>query len=308
MILAAIAALGLTAAPGRASARGKDPDLGLVITKDPGRRPSKGDLKKFEKALRKALTKEEGWTPTSAKQASTLFETDRGRAGWRCRPGPVRPEDVGPDGRVLREDELFCAVDVIKGAGLGRVLLVHLRWSDDAYNIDMHDVGKVVGRTTQRVTGSIAGVVEFAPALARRAMKELGGFRVQTNIEGADVNMDGMFLGRTPLEQSDMAPGSYKLKITADGFFAWEGDAEVTAGEMNRIDVALKQPRTSAPPPTFSPSSDTLRWGLVGVGVVAAVGGVALAASSSDPTTRTAGIALFAVGAGGAVYAFTYAF
>ncbi len=311
--LAAISALALTMVPGPAPARPKTPDLGLVVTRGKGRRPSKRNLKKFDKALRKALTKEEGWVPTSVKQAKTLFQVHSSRTSWRCRPDPVLPEDFTADGRVVHEDELFCAVDVVQDAGLDRLLLVNLRWANGAHHVDMQhirvDLGKVVGRTSQRVSGkSIKPVLTFAPALARRGMKELGGFRLETNVEGADVDMDGMFLGRTPLEQPDMAPGSYKLKITADGYFDWEGAAEVVPGEMRVVRVELKQPRMSAPPPAFSGNSDMLKWGLVGLGAAAAIGGIALAATGDDPTTRTLGLILFAGGAGGAALAFTYEF
>jgi hypothetical protein len=135
----------------------------------------------------------------------------------------------------------------------------------------------------------------------------LGGFRLETNVEGADVDMDGMFLGTTPLEQTDIPPGLYKLKITADGYFDWEGEAEVTPGEMNLVLVDLKQPRTSAPPPGVMPSS-TMKWGLVGLGGAAVVGGLALVASSKHSGTRASGVGLLVLGVTGAALAFTYEF
>lgn len=287
--------------------------VGVVVTRSDGRKPSKRDVSKFEKALRRSLTKEGGWKLAPPKQGRGLFQVDRAKTGWRCRADPVRPEDVGEEGRVLHEDELFCALEVVREAGLDRLLLVHLDWSPTAYDVHIHhirvDLGRVVGQTSQQVPGkSVKPVVTFASALAKRATEEVGGFRLETNVEGADVEMDGMFLGRTPLQQSDMAPGAYKLKITADGYFDWEGEAEVTPGKMSLVEVDLQQPRMSAPLPAFSGGGSGLKWGLVGLGAAAAVGGLALAATQSDPTARAAGIALFAGGVGGAIWAFTYEF
>lgn len=296
-----------------AHAAESDERVGLVVTRAEGRRPSKRDVSKFEKALRKALQAEKIWRPVSAKKGKTLFQPDKARSGWRCRPDPIPQDEVADDGRVIHEDELFCATDILRDAGVGHLLLAHLSWSSGGYDVDIHhvriDLQRVVARTSQRVRGkSFKRVLSFTPALAKRAMRELGGFRLETNVEGADVDMDGMFLGRTPLEQTDLAPGAYTLKITADGYFDWEGDAEVKPGEINVVTIELQQPRTSAPPPAFSASGDALKWGLVGLGAAAAVGGLVLAASSSDPTTRAAGIGLMAGGIGGAAYAFTYEF
>ena len=181
-----------------------------------------------------------------------------------------------------------------------------------AFHVDLHHLhvglGKVVSHAYQRVPGKrFAKVLTFASALARRGMKELGGFRLETNVEGADVDMDGMFLGRTPLEQDEMSPGVYELKITADGYFDWKGQAEVRPGEMNVVTIELRQPRMSAPPPGPLPDGG-MKWLVAGAGTAVALGGAYLFASSDEAATRSAGLALGAAGVGACAWAFIYDF
>ena len=287
--------------------------VGLLVTRSKSRRVRKKHVKRFAKALRRSLSNESDWRPTGAKDSARIFQTDKQRMTWRCRPDPVSgdpdPEDLS---RTLFEDERFCAFEVAKEAELDRLLLVHVRWVSGAFHIDLHHLhvalGKLVSHAHQRVPGKkFSKVLTFASALARRGMKELGGFRLEANVEGADVDMDGMFLGRTPLEQDEMSPGVYELKITADGYFDWKGQAEVRPGEMNVVTVELRQPRMSAPPPGPLPDGG-MKWLVAGVGGAAAIGGGLLFTSSDDAATRAAGIALGVAGVGAVAWAFTYDF
>ena len=88
--------------------------------------------------------------------------------------------------------------------------------------------------------GTVLAVVQPRPA-SRRG----GTLRVTTEPSGARVYVDGVVRGRTPLEITDLAPGTHQLRVARDGYA--EVGREVTLGaqdETLRVTLRRTAPRS----------------------------------------------------------------
>ncbi len=300
-----------------AAATGEGPAAGAVITRGGGRRPRPKEVRRFVKALAKGL-KTAGWSPLQRKEMARAAGLDKKLGIWACSQPEPEPEPGGapgdppaPPGDWLGEAELHCAVDLAGTLGLERLVLGRVRYESKAYLVTLRhvrvDLGRVVHRVEQRVPGKrFRKVLAFAPALARRIVAEFGGFVLACNVEGADVELNGQFFGQTPLEQPEIEVGTYRLAVTADGYFAWKGEFEVEPGLVKTVPVELQQPRMSDPPPPPM-AARLLPWALVGGGGAALLGGVVLAATSKG-NAQLGGAGLALLGTGTLVYAISYEF
>jgi len=297
------------------------PKVGILVTRGEGRRPSVKDVRRFSKALRKALGKAAGWSALPRAELAEAAGVDRKLRTWQCGPtpeaieaglapppdpyAPPAPTETSPGDLAPTSDE-ECAVATARALGLDRLVVAHVQYARRGYllRLDHIDVGvgRAVNREEQRVRGKrFKSMIRFAPALARRLVLEFGGFTVACNVEGADVNVDGQFFGYTPLEQRWTEARRYRLKVTADGFFDWKGEVDVAPGKNTKVGVELAQPRMSDAPPPPMPTR-VLTYGLLGLGAAALVGGVVLAATAEDEA-RLGGAALAVAGAGALVFA-----
>ena len=70
----------------------------------------------------------------------------------------------------------------------------------------------------------------------------LGGLVVSLKTSGASPYIDGkpMEVGPSNYAEKELPPGSYKLKVTKEGYETWEGDVVVKAGERVEVSVELK--------------------------------------------------------------------
>ena len=306
-----LAAAGIAAATaGDARAEPPAGEVGVVIVRGAGRRPTKREVDKFTKALGKALGKSSGWTLARPKAMRRSAELSKKRRRWACSP-VEQEEDQGepsPDAPPPEAEELDCALDFARDAGLERLVVGRIEYERGAYHVALShlrtDIDRRVHSLKQRIqTKRFKKVLSFAPALARRIMAEHGGFRLVSNVEGADVTMGDLYLGEAPLEQTEMDPGNYKLKVTAMGYFDWKGSVTVEPGLMKTVPVEMELPRMSAPPPELI--GDNRPWIFVGIGAAALIGGVAVIASGSSGN-RAVGAALGIGGLGILGYAWAY--
>jgi len=65
------------------------------------------------------------------------------------------------------------------------------------------------------------------------------GLSIATQPSGAEIEIDGAYVGVTPRTQA-LAPGEYKLKLTKKGFRNWERKVMVTAGEVFELAPELE--------------------------------------------------------------------
>ena len=63
---------------------------------------------------------------------------------------------------------------------------------------------------------------------------------INSNPEGAEIEIDGAFAGTTPRTKR-LAPGEYKIKITINGYKSWEKKIRVEAGEKVPIAIELQK-------------------------------------------------------------------
>lgn len=91
------------------------------------------------------------------------------------------------------------------------------------------------------------------------------------SVPTAAVTLDGVGRGVGTLHL-ELAPGSYQVGITAEGYLPFERSVELAAGAELSVDAALEL----VPPAEIW--TDPLFWGLIAAGAVVVGGGIALAA------------------------------
>jgi hypothetical protein len=58
---------------------------------------------------------------------------------------------------------------------------------------------------------------------------------------GAQVFVDGRFVGTTPLRLSDVAAGSHAVRIALPGHRRWVTSVNVSPGERSRVAASLER-------------------------------------------------------------------
>lgn len=89
-----------------------------------------------------------------------------------------------------------------------------------------------------------------------------GSLSVTSSPEGADVYINNVLAGITPVTSGEMTPGSYNVSIRLAGYTDWSSVAEVTAGSTSYVSAGLT--------PVPAESSPSL---LLPAGVLIALGG-----------------------------------
>jgi len=128
-----------------------------------------------------------------------------------------------------------------------------------------------------------------ATTVPTQVTRPTGNITIHSSPLGANVFVDGVYQGKTPLELSGVSTGFHSVKMTMDGHYDYDGSTYVVSGEnitafgslplQARISEAEKTPVPSTPVPTATQASDPLS----NPTVIAAVAG-----------TITAGIGAFA--------------
>jgi len=71
---------------------------------------------------------------------------------------------------------------------------------------------------------------------------------IESEPEGADVYLDGAFVGSTPLPSYGIAAGEHVLEVSKAGFAKWNRKLLVTVGVPTRVKATL-EPATATHPP-----------------------------------------------------------
>jgi hypothetical protein len=72
------------------------------------------------------------------------------------------------------------------------------------------------------------------------SVAKTGTVKISSEPAGADVNVDGTFVGNTPAVLK-LNSGKHKVQITSDGFAEWEREIKVTAGSDVTLSAPLKK-------------------------------------------------------------------
>ncbi len=94
-----------------------------------------------------------------------------------------------------------------------------------------------------------------------------GGISVISAPSGAEVYLNNVFKGLTPITLDNLAPGSYNVILKLSGYQDWQSAAQVTAGQTAQLSATLIPAGTPTPTQT----------GLLPVTIIAAIGVLFLA-------------------------------
>ena len=73
----------------------------------------------------------------------------------------------------------------------------------------------------------------------------LPGLHVEADVPDADVFVDRVYKGKAPLVLSDVAPGSHRINVSAEGYDGYAETVEVTGADQ-LVSVRFKQVRLAA--------------------------------------------------------------
>ncbi|MFO0686559.1 MAG: PEGA domain-containing protein [Sandaracinus sp.] len=124
---------------------------------------------------------------------------------------------------------------------------------------------------------------------------------VTVNVDGADVSIDDVSVGHSPVAATRVAPGAHRVDVARDGYAAAHRQVDVAPGEQERLDVSLEPldpalvaattssaqqaeaDRAASEPPWYE---QWYVWVGVGAGVVVVAGVIALAVVLSQPAPQ----------------------
>ena len=170
------------------------------------------------------------------------------RAGDAPRPVASADEESAPG--VDAES----VIELDSGSGAAAPALVI---TSDIRDADVYLNGKRVGKTPHKATPLTAGryqvkvmkegyetfeesVEVSSPDDTVRAdlTPAAVAFRVESNVSGASVELDGQPWGSTPLATAELAPGTYELVVRAAGYKSHSETVEYTGGARDiRVDL-----------------------------------------------------------------------
>jgi hypothetical protein len=126
------------------------------------------------------------------------------------------------------------------------------------YYLRQADVPEPAGSVTARATTAVRPRGRVAPtppvrgsrpggprASGEPAEPVLEGLRVEADVPEADVFVDRVYKGKTPLALSDVAPGSHRVNVSAEGYDGYAETVEVTGADQ-LVSVRFKQVRLAA--------------------------------------------------------------
>ncbi len=98
-----------------------------------------------------------------------------------------------------------------------------------------------VDDTPRAGSGSVARTETPEVAPAPPPATGPGSMQVLSRPDGAQVYVDGAFVGRTPVVLATVTPGPHDVRIELDGHQRWETTVRVEAGERTRVAASLEQ-------------------------------------------------------------------
>jgi hypothetical protein len=110
----------------------------------------------------------------------------------------------------------------------------------------------------------------------------LGFLKLQVNVEGAEIMLDGNFMGLTPLEELTIETGEHELAIRKQGYHEIDRKVTIVSGQTVELSIALKRdeplPAVKEPAPPPGPARKKVHpaafWSLVGLTAAAAAAAV----------------------------------
>src|ERR1035438_1703642 len=95
-------------------------------------------------------------------------------------------------------------------------------------------------RAAAAVTQSKAAATQPTAAISAPAMPSVGKLSVVSVPDGADIEIDGSFVGNTPSDVQ-VSEGDHSVSVKKAGFRNWERKLKVTAGSSVRLNADLEK-------------------------------------------------------------------
>ncbi|MBW2460826.1 MAG: PEGA domain-containing protein [Deltaproteobacteria bacterium] len=163
------------------------------------------------------------------------------------------------------------------------------RWVFNINRIDMRS-GDLAGRVFREVPGDVGALADAVQAAIPELYTQVADaaqLLVSTNVDGAEVVVDGVLVGvyrGEAVELAEVAPGRHELVVTAAGYFDWTRVVNVAEGAIMQIEATLEVPDDPGQGRGISP----LVW--IGFGTAAVAGGMAIYFGVSSQQAHESGI------------------
>lgn len=96
------------------------------------------------------------------------------------------------------------------------------------------------GRPRPRVEPKVAEVPEAAPVVPSAPEREL---IVQSDVDGALVFLDRVFLGNAPVRTSEVKPGTHQINVSAQGFDGVAQTVDIAESGETSVTIRLREVR-----------------------------------------------------------------
>lgn len=108
------------------------------------------------------------------------------------------------------------------------------------------DVAEALVRSRGSCDSEVAEEGDEVPLPALDALVQVA---IESRPEGAEVLLDGAFIGTTPLLEYRVAPGEHQLEFRLAGYRPWVRTIRISPGAPTRVDAALEAVPTAPPEP-----------------------------------------------------------
>jgi hypothetical protein len=109
-----------------------------------------------------------------------------------------------------------------------------------------------------------ANLVQITPTTS------VGTLVISSSPSAAEVYVDNVFRGYTPLTLNDISPGSHAITLMLAGYQNWLGTVQVSAGQTTSVTGTLVPNPTTVPTTTKAPGFGVL----AGIGALGLIGAV----------------------------------
>lgn len=141
-----------------------------------------------------------------------------------------------------------CTTEIGKLVGADRIIFGTIGAVGDAFSLNARAVDVATGREVAKHQATFAGSRDaLIPEIRLAAYKLLapdrirGSLLVQTDVEGAVIEIDGAARGTTPMTEPirDLTPGKHTIAIKRTGYAAFQQDIQIRAFETAKLQLNL---------------------------------------------------------------------
>jgi len=95
------------------------------------------------------------------------------------------------------------------------------------------------GYRTFTTTVSVSSDQRSAVSFPMTPVNTAGALYVISSPSGADIDLDGLFQGKTPITLSNLAAGTHTLQLSYPGYYDWKSTVEVPDGGTKTVSAPL---------------------------------------------------------------------